>query len=115
MISLLSMFSFVKSPIGMLVVGVIALTGWTTYQRHDAAQDARVKCEAAQAAAALKEIARQDMVAAEAQKRAEAEWKKASDELVKLKELRDGILKIEIGTDTCVISDDIRNRLSDIR
>ena len=113
MIALLSAFNFIKSPIGMLVIGAVAFAGWTTYSRYDAARDARIECEAKHATAALKEIARQDKVIAEAQEKAEKEWQKAADEIEKLKELRNDILETE--TDSCTLPDDLRERLSDIQ
>lgn len=121
-----AVWSFVKSPAGMLVVGMLALALWTTYQRHDAAQEAKAKCEARHVLAAKKEQTRQVKVSNEALERSVKRRDAMDAEIADLAKKRDEIVseidrKPDVKTELpasrgpCVLTESQLNRLRVIR
>lgn len=57
---------FFGSPAGRVVIAALAFLAWTSYQRYDAARDARAECDAAQVRVTLEELRRQNEIYAAA-------------------------------------------------
>jgi predicted negative regulator of RcsB-dependent stress response len=107
-----SLLGFAGSPLGKVVVVVLALTAWTGYQRHQAATKAREACQAEQLRKTIAEIERQRDAARSALEAAEARADSSDQELGKLKEEMNAI-RVE-GTE-CVVPDSAIEQLRNIR
>lgn len=108
-------FSF--GPIGRWLVIGLAFLAWTAYQRNQAADRARSECQAEQLQKTIIEITRQREAAKAALKAAESLAEITRVELEALERARDEIVaELDASKDDlCVIGDDLRKRLSDIK
>lgn len=99
-----------RSPLGRIIILVVAFLAWTWWSRYDAAQEARAEVRAEYAAEVARQREQAVQLASEARERAD----EADAELARLRELRDDLVQ-SLGPDACDIPDDVRERLRDIR
>jgi type II secretory pathway component PulM len=104
---------FLRSPVGRALGVVLALCAWTTYQRIDAAADAKASCQQDHFEALVAEKERQLAVVQEIAQDARERADRAESEMLELREAADAITS-ELGG-SCDIPDDIRQRLRDIK
>lgn len=108
-----AILSFLFSPAGRALLIVLAFTGWTMYQRHDAATQAADAC---QADVLRQQITEQNRQLAAARAVAAAAREKANQTEAELSQLRteaDALRKSLSGVPD--IPPDVRERLRNIR
>lgn len=102
-------WTVLRSPIGRAVGLLLAFVAWTTYQRLDAASDARQSCNDAHFVAQVAEQERQLAVAEKIAQDARERADRAESEMLQLREAANEIANGIEGS--CAIPDDIRRRL----
>lgn len=108
-----------SSPVFRYIAIGVAVIGFISWQRHDAAQGARIVAEAecvedAQAAASA-ERDRLERAMQETLAEAERSRIRSVQEIAQLREMADGLLEqIRDSGDACPIPDDVLRRLRDI-
>ncbi len=109
-----SVFWFaLRSPVGRAIGLLLLFVAWTTYQRIDAATDAKVSCQQDQFEALVTEKERQLAVAEEIAQDARERADRAESEILELREAANAVTdQIEGG---CDIPDNVRDRLRAIR
>lgn len=105
--------SFLLSPAGRLLILVIAFIGWTGYQRHDAATEARAECNAEFYQAQITEKDRQLKAARAAADAARERADLTETQLAETKRQADELRKSL--SDVPDIPPDVRERLRNIR
>ena len=107
---------FLGSPLGKGLIIVVALFGWTVYQRNLADTKARAECQAAQIQANLDEVTRQRDAAWKVIEKADEERKQSEAEIENLEKQRDDAKKqVENSGDRCAIKSGTAKRLSNIK
>lgn len=103
--------TFLLGRSGKTVLVIVALVGWTAYQRHDAYSRCQERTYIAQLEDRERQLAEAERVAQEARVRAD----EAQQEMQALEAERDAILAENESNPACSISDDLRQRLLSIR
>jgi hypothetical protein len=103
--------------VGRVIGLVLALSVWTTYQRLDAAHEAKAACEQGHLEAQIAELQRQLAVARQIEQNAVKRADRALAEMTELREASGELAKIVAETPAadCGIPPDIRDRLRAIR
>lgn len=102
------------SPLGRIVLILVAFGWWTLYQRNDAAEEARSECQAAHLRRVITEIERQRDAAQDALERAERQAEIDAKEMAELESERDDLVA-NAKTGPCDINDSDLGRLRNIR
>lgn len=112
---------FVETVPGRLILAAVALWLWTSYQRHDAAQEARAECQEATLRATEKELRRQLQAAQDAAQQAQEQASKSNREMAALQRDLESINATDKTEDKqgqpapCGVPDAKRRRLQNIR
>ena len=107
-----NILSMVFSPVGKIAMVVLAFVAWTGYQRMDATTD----CREDQLRVELTEANRQLEAARGIADRARERADKTLEQLAERTEASDALItELRAADSSCVISDDVRKRLLDIR
>ena len=110
------MIPFLTSPLGKVLIVILALGAWTVYQREQAANKAREECQSEQLKKTLDETLRQTKAAEDALEDAREQAEKTkleNDDLAtQLEQIKEQTVKL---TNSCAVPDDVRRRLSDIK
>lgn len=115
----MNVLAALASPVARYILIGVAVLGFISWQRHDAAEDARMIAEAqcvedAQAAASA-ERDRLERAMQETLAEAERSRIRSVQEIAQLREMADGLLEqIRDSGDACPIPDDVLRRLRDI-
>jgi hypothetical protein len=112
MLAVSALLKIVMSPGGKLLAGVVALALWTAYQRNDATNDCRDEQLRVELQAANESLKKAANVAREAEQNAA----EAIADLEELKGEKDALLaELDKQGASCVLSDDVRERLLRIK
>ena len=111
-----SIISMALTPVGRVLMIVLALVSWTVYQRHDAAESTRDRVTAAFEKARDEEVVRQKAVVASAIRAAEQRALDAEAKAAEFRGLTDELAtEIKAAGKACPIDDSVRRRLLAIR
>ena len=113
-----ALLAFFLGPVGRWVAIGIAIVAWTAYQRDQAADKAREQCQTEQLRKTLQEIARQRDAAKAALEEAEKQAAISRSEMSDLERERDELIAEQAKAPpdrACIIPDDVRKRLLNIR
>lgn len=110
------MIPFLTSPLGKVLIVILALGAWTVYQREQAANKAREECQSAQLQKTLDETLRQQQAAEDALGAARDQAEQTKFEMAALrKQLEQTNAEAVQLTDPCNVPESVRRRLSDIK